>query len=569
MSGILRPVELEIEGFRSIVDRTIIKFPEIDRGAVLINGRTLDGSTGSGTGKSSILQAMAFALDYCDVPSTELKSWYSKKMYVRFRLSDGKNTYDFIRKPKLELHINGTPYTGTATGAKEKMEEILKTTPDLAQVLTYRPQRKRGVFLSNTDAKNKEFLTKVLNLGEVENAADFFQDEVKQLSIKVDMLESSVDQLRTSLASMSVDDGAIDSAKEAVASASKRLEEVAAKVGTKKELQDKLQNINTELSRISSVKLAVNQAKTQNHGIRSSVEALQSEISRLQAGICPTCEREWNQSQGLIDQKNQQIKHLIDTMKVNLETVRNAEPLLDPKYEEELSQSRDAINKELGSLAAPLNDAQMAKQSAEANYNNLVAAKKSRDTIKSQLEGKEKELIEAKIELELTGHCPKIIGRTGFLGTIFDEVLCEIKNRSNDLMGYIPNINTFSLGISSSSVTGTGKVNKKIKVAVYKDGEERSLGALSGGQMASAELCTDLGVSETIRKRSGSNLGWVCLDEAMDGLDVNTKIAALEVIKSKVDGLIIVVDHSTEIKDLFDMVIDVEYDGKKSYVAQR
>ncbi len=84
--------------------------------------------------------------------------------------------------------------------------------------------------------------------------------------------------------------------------------------------------------------------------------------------------------------------------------------------------------------------------------------------------------------------------------------------------------------------------------------------------MASAELCTDLAVSETVRARSGSKLGWVALDEAMDGLDVETKLAALDAIRSKVDGLLIVVDHSTEIKENFDKVIEVEYDGRCSYV---
>ena len=135
------------------------------------------------------------------------------------------------------------------------------------------------------------------------------------------------------------------------------------------------------------------------------------------------------------------------------------------------------------------------------------------------------------------------------------------------MLAYIPNINTFSLDISSSSVTQKGKVNKKIKTMVYKNGEETSLKSLSGGQLSSAELCTDLAVAETVRLRSGSNLGWMALDEAMDGLDVETKMAALDVIKSKIDGLLIVVDHSTEIKEAFDMVIEVEYDGRDSYVV--
>lgn len=191
--SVLMPVELEIEGFRSFTERTLIQFPKVTRGAVLINGKYKDGSTSSGSGKSTILQAIAFVLDFCDIPTTELKSWYaSKKIYVRFRLSDGTNVYDIIKDPKLSLIINGEEYKGTATGAKEKLQEILKAPPELVKTLTYRPQRQRGMFLSNTDSQNKEFLVQVLGLEPVEKALDDFINEFSTLQQKVNSLDSSI-----------------------------------------------------------------------------------------------------------------------------------------------------------------------------------------------------------------------------------------------------------------------------------------------------------------------------------------------------------------------------------------
>ena len=47
-----------------------------------------------------------------------------------------------------------------------------------------------------------------------------------------------------------------------------------------------------------------------------------------------------------------------------------------------------------------------------------------------------------------------------------------------------------------------------------------------------------------------------------------TKTAALEVVKTKVNGLILIVDHATEIKEGFESVISIEFDGKNSRATQ-
>ena len=562
----LRPVELEIEGFRSFVDKSIIKFPDIERGAILINGTYKDGTTSSGSGKSSILMALAFALGTCDVPSTELKSWYSKKMNVRLRLSDGQNVYDVIRDPKLKLVVNGKEFEGTSVGAKEKLDEILKAPSELIKALTYRPQREKGTFLSNTDSKNKEFLTKILGLDSVESASDIFAKQVSAIDQNILMLQSNLDQLNASYQSSMVSDGDLVTAQESLNTAQARVSELTSSQESINANNEEINQIRLEIQKIRNAEMEVNNSKQQNVAIRAGIESIQSEIIKLKSGICPTCEREWQKFQALVDSKTNEMMKLGESMKYNLTVINNATPMINPDHQKVLGDRLAALQMASAQLASPMNDANTSVQMAQNNYNTLKRMKDMNTGLLSQISEKQEQIQKAKIESHITSHCSSLVGRQGFLGGIFDEVLSEIKMRSNDLMSYIPNINTFSIDISSSSVTQAGKVNKKIKVSMFKDGEQKSLKALSGGQMASSELCTDLAVSETIRSRSGSSLGWVALDEAMDGLDVETKIAALDIIKSKVDGLLIVVDHSTEIKEAFDTVIEVEYDGKRSYV---
>lgn len=563
----LMPIELEIKGFRSFTERALIKFPEIRRGAILINGKYKDKTTSSGSGKSSILMAMAFALDFCDIPATDLKSWYSKDMYVRFKLSDGTNTYDIIRNPKLSLIINGAEYQGTATGAKEKLQEILKTSPELVKTLTYRPQRQKGFFLSNTDSENKEFLTQVLNLEQIEEGSNHFNTELSNIVSQNSLVERDISNLTASLATYMVDEAAIEKAKSDLTSAISRVEALSSSSDALSGLKQEMSLVENEINKINSVDRSVQMAESNIANIKQRAMSLKQENEVLAKGVCHTCKQEWNKSRDKIESNEKDILSLVEEMKKNTYLIQNAAPLRDPEYRQAVMQKRSDLAVKMGSLSSSLSEAVQNKSTCEYYLSNLTKTKNNYAAVCQQIETKKAELDKNSVKLQIYTHCAKLLDRQGFLGNIFDEVLQEIKTKTNDMLAYIPNINTFSLDISSSSVTQKGKVNKKIKTMVYKNGEETSLKSLSGGQLSSAELCTDLAVAETVRLRSGSNLGWMALDEAMDGLDVETKMAALDVIKSKIDGLLIVVDHSTEIKEAFDMVIEVEYDGRDSYVV--
>jgi len=563
----LMPVELEIEGFRSFTKRSLIKFPQVKRGAILINGKYKDKTTSSGSGKSSILMAMAFALDFCDVPATDLKSWYSKTFYVRFRLSDGTNTYDIIRNPKLSLIINGTEYEGTATGAKEKLQDILKTSPELVKTLTYRPQRQKGFFLSNTDAENKEFLTQVLNLGQIEDGSTAFSTELASLQSKESLLDRDLVNLKSSLSTYIIDEAEIERAKERYQETTAKVAEISGSSDQLSALKHEMALVDNELDKINTVNRTVSLAEAAIVNIKNQALSLRQENETLAKGICHTCEQTWNRSQNRIESNEMKIQSLIEEMKKNTAIIQNSAPFRDETYRQSLLQKRSDLAVKMGAASTSLSDAIRYQRGCQDHLNHLLQTKQNYAAVSSQIASKEAEITDLKAKIHITAHCAKLLDRQGFLGNIFDEVLQEIKTKTNDMLAHIPNINTFSLDISSSSVTQKGKVNKKIKTSVYKNGEETSLKSLSGGQLSSSELCTDLAVSETVRLRSGSNLGWMALDEAMDGLDVETKMSALDIIKSKIDGLLIVVDHSTEIKEAFDMVIEVEYDGKDSYVV--
>jgi len=562
--NLLRPKKLVMEGFMSFKKRTEITFP--DSGVVLINGKYKDQPVSSGSGKSSILHAMAFALDYCSIPATKLKNWDSKKLLVELTLTDGTNVYEITRSPSFGLTENGVEYKGTSTGARDRIIEILKTSPELTKALTYRQQRTPGKFLTLTDSGIKEFLSNLLPLKEVEAGHISLKDELSRVSSDLQVEERSLQYIE----SQPQDRPTLESVEEA----RKALEEAEFRLETLKEADSEEEGIRSELvklfqerKRIEIAESTVFQCKAQNVSIRTEVVKLDEEIKTISKNLCPTCMREWNAGDALIKTKQQRISTLLEQMKANIQSVKASEPLIDQSHKETINVKINELNSRLGGIRAPLQDALAAKDSASRTFALIKAA------VKSFLENQERtKVLKEKItslnaKHHILEHAEFIVSKSGFMGVIFGEVLEEISRKTNEMMSYIPNIDTFTIGTSSESVTKTGKVNKKIGISFNTRNKVASYDNLSGGQKTSAELCSDLAVGETIRSRSGSNLGWVALDEAMDGLGPETKLAALDVIRAKVNGLIIVVDHETTIKEAFDKVIEIEYDGKESRVV--
>ena len=161
-----------------------------------------------------------------------------------------------------------------------------------------------------------------------------------------------------------------------------------------------------------------------------------------------------------------------------------------------------------------------------------------------------------------------LIGREGLLGLIFDEVLQEIGDETNDVLGSVANTRHVTLEFRSENVTQKGEVSKEIKPVLTVHGNETSIkGGLSGGMLTTVELATDLAVGAVISRRSGVCPGWLILDESFDGLDAVSKDSCVEILqKYSKDRLVIVVDHASEMQGAFENVINVTYEDGESRI---
>lgn len=559
-------ISLEIEGFRSFKDRQVINFPTGDA-TVLISGKYKGSEVRSGTGKTSILEALAVCFDISSSSLSSAKCWYAKKMFLKCTLKSNGDIIEVTRDPKLSLSINGKPYESLVKGAKEKLQEILGVNSEILKVITYRKQRVRGIIVNSTDSKIKEFLTQPLGLHEIENAADKFTQEFNKKTAVVELLKRDIANYEYNLPMNFVSDDDIAQSKimyDAAVSQANSL-----KINDNRlQLNGEIQLFKTELSKMNSVNFEVSSKRRDNASIKESIMRLRSEADRLTKNMCPTCSREWNESQEMLQQKTVQIENLIMHLQTNVDYIKNAEPLISniPNLESKLQE----LNQKLGEASAPLNMAESALYSSKSALNSLLARKSNYDKINMDLIAAKNKNASESIELEVLAMSTKMLGRAGFLGSIFDEILSDIEYRTNDMLSHFPNANHITVHINSDkAVKSKGTTKKEISISLSTNGIDMAVDDVSGGQQSAIELCSDLATGEAIKARSGCSLMWNCLDEVLDGLGAAEKEAVVSLIKHRIKGLVLMIEHATEIRESFDQVIEVEYDGKESNVITR
>lgn len=553
--------KIELEGFRSFKDRTVIEFPT--SGAVLISGKYKNENISSGSGKSSILMAIAYALGFNELPATELKNWNSKSLHIEIILDKDGTEIKIIRNPKLQILIGKEEYSGTS--AQEKLDLVLGVNSDFLKILTYRPQREPGSFLKAPDSEKKNLLREMLQLTEIDEAYERIKLEHDSNKLKIDALDKELQFLNQNVNSWSINENEYEELKNSYVKCQQEIDSIK----NNKSLLEGTQRLNVLRLEISDVTQLINQVsikKQQNSDISLRIRGMQNEIKMMEEEKCPTCMQVW--STGAInaaDQRKASMSVLIKQLEENSKIISKYEEFLNKLNL--LTKEYDEISIKTGGESRRAKEL-LEKSNILKNNIRIMADQKNKfNSIKNDIAEKQKTKSNLENDIIKYQHSLKILSNQGFLGYIFDELLQELENRVNTLICDIPNLNTFSVSIESSQTAKNGNIKNNITIKIQKLAKDMSIKNLSGGQICALELCFDLAISEIIRNRSGIKFNWVALDEAMDGLDIETKRCAIDTIKKNINGLIIIVDHSTEIKESFEKNINVEFDGKNSYIV--
>jgi DNA repair exonuclease SbcCD ATPase subunit len=651
--------KVTVEGFRAFVERQ--STPELpSRGLIGIRGRNLDTSGSSGAGKSSIAYAICYALGLLKAPfsAAKLKSKWSKApMQVELELeADGVPVV--LKRGKItSIQVGSEPeVSGSVEAVEERLHRLLGLDSDLLRALTFRQQKKPGLFLAMKDAAKKEFLSALLGLQEVEKQIEEAVPRSNQLKVEAEKLETAkkalegqlrepaevvlvdmtpflvavrdlMERNRIACDALRVAEAALEQEKVALAARKGPAATTEAIQGLQQALQEcdrriaaarKDQEIALEVARqsasqaherLETLKVAIGREPS----LSAELKKVQTGIHKAESAVCPTCDQQWSNAADRVVEWKMQEKELQGALEAityykntDLPARRaEAQAALEvlqqrmsgpevTKLQEVRSEIERRLAHERAEHSALLKNWQATEKAALADFAAEVATRlretqliatevyrhnaevergKTHNEQALAVRKREEENYQrlkadiAKLEAQIQTHTRGFAREAdlatalrAFLGSIFDEVLAEISAEANELLLGLKNVATTTLTFVSDKTTEKGAVKQQIRPVVVKNGVELDWEVdLSGGQGTSLELAVDLAVARVIGRRTGRRPGWLILDEAFEGHDMQVKESCLEVLqKAAQDCAILIVDHASELREYFASFIDVE-----------
>jgi len=150
----------------------------------------------------------------------------------------------------------------------------------------------------------------------------------------------------------------------------------------------------------------------------------------------------------------------------------------------------------------------------------------------------------------------------------FQDTLEYIGQRATEIINMIPNMSNAVIYFENSKETKSGNIKNEVNAIINLEGDSSvPIKTLSGGERTSADFAIDLAVGEMIENMTQKGVNFFIIDEGFDGLDSVSKIECLEILKNlNTDKKILMVDHSSEVKEMLHDTIIVKRVGEKSFI---
>ena len=580
--------KLEITNFLSIAEATI-EFPS--SGLMLISGWNNTLGRSNGAGKSTIMQALCWVL-YGEMPRNvkvdEIIRRGQSSCSVSVHMSISDVSWVVTRKRPVDISVtrNGEKLKGNPKLLQSIVEQEIGFNYSQFLVTSYFPQNGSGSrFLNQKDSSAKEFLGVILNFSRAEQGYKKLhlllkdaETELSKANFKLNTLCGNVNSL-TALNQMPIPDLPN---KEEVKAVKESLDLVKQQALAPPDTTE----VDSKIEFIKKKQKAAEQLKYQASTLKSKVDSLKTSISNLKLPhymTCPSCsEHLIEKSNDLVvfddasaeavrkakedDFNNQILENNLKLKEFNLTLSKagNLNEALDKLSDEKASLKSDylvAIQKQK-TLEAQLTSFRRMYEAHQAAKEQVAKVGEQMVALQVQIEEANALVLSLEGDIKVLSAAKQVMSPMGAIAYSLDSVIDEI---NNEVTSYLDIFSHSTMSYKMSS----GEDKAKITHHVTHDGEEVSVGSLSGGEEKGLILSVDLGLSEVLANRCGVPLPSVLmLDECFDGLDYIGKEKVLDALKElSVSRCIIVVDHSTEFSSLFTQRIKVIKDNGISTVV--
>jgi Putative exonuclease SbcCD, C subunit len=179
---VLKIKELRFSGIGRFVEEQVIDFSDLGK-LVQVDGLNHNTNGSSGSGKSTVFNALDYLLGLNDLPNTVLQSRLTKdgiSVLGAFDM-DGKSVAIARNKGRLSIRIGDETTEGNNKLAEEKLDQILAMPRHLFRPMLHKRQREGGFFLQMTPKETHEFLADCLGLSEMATKLSIIDGKINSL----------------------------------------------------------------------------------------------------------------------------------------------------------------------------------------------------------------------------------------------------------------------------------------------------------------------------------------------------------------------------------------------------
>lgn len=429
----IRLLELKFVGIGRFTQMQTIDFR--NRGKLIqFDGQNNNTGGSSGSGKTSVFNALMYNLGLSDIPTTVLQSRVTKTTIATESLLDVDGVIVQISRSKkngLALKIGEETITGDIKLAEERLEQLIGIPLKLFKKMIHKKQKEGGFFLKLTAKESFDFLIKVLGLEHWTLKIDKIDKDIASLTALNSKLmadqenisnvikgyQSTIDSVTKPILSVNPEDvntlqTQIDCIKELITEIEKeqllRVSEIPAITKASVVYDDSLINtIERQITDLKANKLVLETTNKEARkkltdivsetkdkitsigflkkdliGITDQIKALKDSKAHIEAASCPTCAQTWigDSATIKIDSINTQLKSFA-------EKAWDIKSKLD--LEPELTATLDSLYLKIEILDTTVSYKEIEEEIS--SYNQNLSDEKSKkkayaDTVDSQYE---------------------------------------------------------------------------------------------------------------------------------------------------------------------------------------
>lgn len=509
----------------------------------------------NGSGKtSSTVDAMLWALfgNARGATTDDLKGPWGNNMEVKVKFSLNGKDYVVTRKrgsssglilenltDNLDLsekHISMT---------QEKIVSLLGSENSFTNTIVFK-QGDALRFANMKPAERKgliDELTGIEGMSQIEKAA---RQRSKAAEAERLRLQAELDRLLTAAGEVVNLEVEI---KDCVATMTKLTQEIAdaeAKIKSADDLLTTVQDSHAQKTRLEGearqAEMALLRSEQVMLQLKSSQDRYQDELDRMEDGeACPTCgsvlDAAHPRVSSKIEERRNRLDELgkqIDLQSININQCKADKARVDAlasKADSQITQQYEQAKRLKTSGASELEASTISYQAIRDRHARLVGQLEVLERDLPKIPAIEADLAEQKKRIKGFDIIAEAFSKRGIPRELTRNFVGEIEKGANALLlGLSPF--TVRISLEKDGVSKAGITEGTMDVWVKDNLPERKVEMLSGGEKMRVMLAVRLSTAQALAKKHERAIKTLIIDEALDGLDVSGKDAALTMISS-------------------------------------